>query len=415
MRDTLLVECLLADAATGDVHADVESAQRLDRRGDRLLGALEVGDVTLEEVATDRLGDRGTLRAGTVEDGHLRTRRRDPLGRRPSHARCSSDHHHPCAVDLHGSSSVAAAPRLLPGRSAPASDADRTARLAEVTRRVFACENDALTFVTTVPNSSRPNHPDQTHPTKPTRPNPPRGTPHVRRPDHRRLPHAARHRQARQGGARPPASPAPRLVGPRRDRRAQRPRHVEGRRHHLGHEQPVRHAGRRPRAHGCPRCRLRRQGERRHARPLLWQRHHVVQPRRRHDRLRSRGHRHRGWHRHDVDLRGEPRPGPAAVHGRRQHAPALDPSAAAPGNLRRRDRHVGGHPPRRARRPGVRIAAACRARDRGRPIRAQPDHGAQRRRHRRPRPRRVPPPADDPRGSRRSRSRVRRPLRRSAR
>ena len=33
-------------------------------------------------------------------------------------------------------------------------------------------------------------------------------------------------------------------------------------------------------------------------------------------------------------------------------------------------------------------------RDRRRPIRAQPDHGAQRRRHRRPRPRRVPPAAD---------------------
>ena len=150
------------------------------------------------------------------------------------------------------------------------------------------------------------------------------------------------------------------VVGPRRDRRAQRPRHVEGRRHHLGHEQPVRHAGRRPRAHGCPRCRLRRQGERRHARPLLRQRHHVVQPRRRHDRLRSRGHRHRRRHRHDVDLRGEPRPRPAAVHGRRQHPPALDPPAAAPGHLRRRHRHAGGHPPRCARRPRLRIAAARR-------------------------------------------------------
>ena len=49
VRDAVLVEGLLADAATGDVHADVESAQRLDRRGDRLLGALEVGDVALEE------------------------------------------------------------------------------------------------------------------------------------------------------------------------------------------------------------------------------------------------------------------------------------------------------------------------------------------------------------------------------
>ena len=37
--------------------------------------------------------------------------------------------------------------------------------------------------------------------------------------------------------------------------------------------------------------------------------------------------------------------------------------------------------------------------DRGGPLRAQPDHGAQRRRHRRPRPRRVPAAADHPRGT----------------
>ncbi len=58
----------------------------------------------------------------------------------------------------------------------------------------------------------------------------------------------------------------------------------------------------------------------------------------------------------------EPRARPAAVHGRRQHPPALDPPAAAPGHLRRRHRHPRGHPPRGARRPRLRVAAARRTR-----------------------------------------------------
>ena len=83
-----------------------------------------------------------------------------------------------------------------------------------------------------------------------------------------------------------------------------------------------------------------------------------------------RGPRHRRRHRDDVDCRSSA-PRTARRDGRRQPAPARAASAVAPGRLRRRHRHAGGHPARAlddlapsqpaARRHGDRARAASTA------------------------------------------------------
>ena len=187
-----------------------------------------------------------------------------------------------------------------------------------------------------------------------------------------------------------------------RDRRAQRPRHVEGRRHHLGHQQPVGHAGRRPRPHGAPSTPAttsRRAASRSTASAAAAS---LVEPRRRHDRLRAGGHRHRRRHRDDVDLRRRTAcpvcrrswtpatPHLRAIHPQPHQGVCADAIATLEGIPREALDDLAFESQQRA-----------ATRDRGGPLRAQPHPRAQRRRHRRPRPRGVPAPADDPRGPRR--------------
>ena len=179
----------------------------------RLLGALEVGDVAFEEVAADRLGDVRPLGAGAVEDGDLRSAGGDSLRGRPGHARCSSDDHHPCAIDVHAFLLCRGAVRIP---FEIACGVDRTAPASEVTRPVFVCENVPLIVHDCHGTRARDGRALDHHS---------KGTTNVRSLDHRRLPHAPWHRQARQGCARPPAPAAPRRDGARGDRRAQRPRH----------------------------------------------------------------------------------------------------------------------------------------------------------------------------------------------
>ena len=126
------------DAAPGGVDADLDAAQRVDRRVDRRLGAVVVGDVTRMERAAERLGDLGSGRLRPVDDGDLATALDDPLGRRPGHARCAADDHGPTLCDLHACLPLFESSPMMSRRRRSGSVERTTGRLLQVSSAAAA-------------------------------------------------------------------------------------------------------------------------------------------------------------------------------------------------------------------------------------------------------------------------------------